>query len=104
MKTITIKTVDKKTSSKGTPYLFVVDVEGNRYSVWDTKLMPRFQVSNEIEIAVDVKDTYTNIIGAKVLNGAEPDLEELDTSKQAVLLLEQINTKLDALSKHLGAS
>lgn len=78
-KKITPKEITKKVSSKNDNYLLIKDSEGDLYSVWNQEIFSYFFEGSEIDVVVEIKGKYKNIVAVN-----EGTVQVEPTFKQSV--------------------
>jgi len=58
-----IKSVERIKTGTGKEYVKVRDEQNNEFSVWDTKLWEALKEGNELEVRVQEKGNFKNIVG-----------------------------------------
>ena len=78
------KQISEKVSSKSDSYLLIKDDKGQLYSVWDMTLFNYFFEGTPVDIVVETKGKFKNIVGvnqAKIVNPSDPDWEAIRKEK-----------------------
>ena len=81
MPIIVIKSADHKTTNTGKVYLSVVDKGNTKYSCWDQELWNVLQPNLAIDVEVETKGIFKNIVAAESV--AEGIQETIDKAQEA---------------------
>ena len=93
MAIIVVKTADQKTTKTGKVYLSVVDQGGNQYSCWDTGLWNLFAPKLAVDVEVETKGNFKNIIGASVADEIQQTVDTVEQSGGEVSNVTMVDTK-----------